>query len=492
MKIIDRKALLAALIMACGNGVLASGMYLPGDHAPEGAGAAGTVSGAFVDPRRQAGFVVANMWAAMMEKTWDREKQEIADMITATPELKQLQDKLETLKFPAQRVKSLFNGMPQHQKTRIISTLEPLSADQINAIVEHVPKLFTAHMNAAEKVMIIKAFEGVQVPEISARVEAVYKNAGYSHLAGMMHNRVPRIVALAPLSVDKITAIGENVGTLFRRNMTGHDQAKIISSLGRLDASKIAFMVEEIERNAEFLFTDDMTPGDRTLIICVLLDLPEGWLTGGFLGNIKALKAHTEPLSKVSIFRQLELKKYHPDSCLKHGSVIRHFNALKQEFMKKYPLPTITDEGTILKALLFVPNDVLTDAFVRRFNLLTKDMSMQDKATILGALGFIPKNLLAGDFMEDVKPLIEGMNAYDQGLIIKALAALPEDILTKDFLFQIEDNVVGLEDREKIETIQASVDEILRLKAAAGGSAGAGGGGSAGAASAAPAGASGY
>ena len=199
MKTIDRKALLAALIMICGNGVVA--MDLPGgDDGARGGGASGAASGAGVDSRHQAGFVVANMWAAMMEKTCLQERQ-IATMLTAIPALEPLREKLDKLTLQAlQGIQSILSVVIASQ-SNMIEILKTFNASQIQAIGENAEILFIPGM------------------------------------AGYIREQI--ITALQPCNASQIKAIAANAQELFTLGINGYDRAKIISSLQDLDASRI-------------------------------------------------------------------------------------------------------------------------------------------------------------------------------------------------------------------------------------------------------------
>ena len=258
MKIIDRKALVAALIMACGNVACASDDLFGEADAPVGGcgadapvggcGAArGVVGprGAGVDPRRQAASLVANLLAmGMGEEPQPKDTLMIEHLRKAfgglTPQ------ELKGIRFHSTEGGN--DGL--RLRLELVEGLTPLNIDRLQAIADHAGALFTRDMIPGERAGIIEV--------------------------------------LMPLSVDEINTISIHVSPLFTYGMNGYDRARIITAFAGVDADQIHLRANAIDRNAGALFTRAMTPGERAEIIAVLAPLS--------VDQINAISIHAEEL----------------------------------------------------------------------------------------------------------------------------------------------------------------------------------------------------
>ena len=326
MKIIDRKALLAALIMTCGNGVLASGMDLPGgdgsgddgrggkklrtaestndvraglevgggagapaaeraapitgsrkrgkaeeDDAPAGAGGAG------VAPRRQAGFVVANLWAARMEKTWGEEKRLLDSIVAAIQALPSTIPEdftlpLERFTHPElSRIQSLLFDDPRNFSTGsfyiILQDLAALDNDQRQAVYAYVAKFFTEELDKDTRFVpgrnLLLAIKGIDADEIRARAQAIETHAErlipeegipdrhQPSRKGLL--RAETLAFLMRLTVDQINAIGEHpiilLKELCKKNIPRIVINRVLKNLtpGEIRDLKIETLVEKLK-----------------------------------------------------------------------------------------------------------------------------------------------------------------------------------------------------------------------------------------------------
>ena len=213
MRIIDRKALLAALIMANANGVLASGMDDPFGGLAGGAGAP-------VAPTVASGG--------------HEDMETVASVVACAPVLEPIRDRLN--KFTASELKRIKSFFELHPCDACYSfareSVEALPHDKKEPVCGYVAKFFTEELNPENQSKttgnLLAYIKDIDADEIIARAQAIETHAESlipeevtpDQDNNFQRTRLFRAEALGQLmrlKVDQINAIGENPIILFKR-----------------------------------------------------------------------------------------------------------------------------------------------------------------------------------------------------------------------------------------------------------------------------------